>query len=211
MEGAHLRGVPTVLVPAGRSVSSVDFSVKAVPVPRCDRAVFAGIPTLRIERAVLELARDAPERRVLQVVDSARWLGLLRRERLLRRAADLRRHPGARRVLALKAELGPESMGERELAAFLRELPGHFECGVADVVPGVRFDFYERGARLALEYDGERDHSLERDLFADRSRELRVRSAGIELIRITKAMLREGRDDTRRHLRTVLHARVRAS
>lgn len=210
VEGAGLRGAPTILVPPGRWVRSVGFTVVATQVPVGDRAVVAGVPSLRIERAVLELARTAPDRRVLEVVDSARWLRLLRRERLLRRAHDLPWHPGARRVLTLldRGALGPESFGERDLQALLVGLPGHFEWGVADVVPGVRFDAYERAARLALEYDGERDHTSERDIFADRSRELGVRAAGIELIRITKDMLGAERNLTRRRIAAILQART---
>lgn len=213
IEGSRRNGPPTVLVPPGRTVRAVDFSVRATHIPAGDRAVVASVPSLRIERAVLELARDAHTRRVLQVVDSARWLGLLRVERLFRRARALPRHAGARTVLRLFADaaLGPESFGERDLQALLAGLPGHFEWGVADVVPGVRFDAYERAARLALEYDGERDHSAERDVFADRSRELRVREAGIELIRITKGMLREEREVTRRRIAAVLRARSAAA
>jgi len=209
IEGAHSSGVPVVMIPPHRRVERVDFTVLRTAVPPCDRAVVAGVPTLRVERAVLELARQAGERRVLQVVDSARWLGFLRAERLVRRARDLPGHPGARRVLALLASgaLGPESVGERDLQVLLAGLPGHFEWGVDDVLPGVRFDAYERTARLALEYDGERDHTAERDVFADRSRELRVRAAGIELIRITKDMLRSDREVTRRRLTTILAAR----
>ena len=209
VEGARSSGVPVVVIPPARRVERADFTVRRTSVPACDRAVVARIPTLRMERAVLELARTAHARRVLQVVDSARWLGLLRRERLVRRARDLPAHPGARTVLALLAggALGPESAGERDLQALLAALPGHFEWGVDDVLPGVRFDAYERAARVALEYDGERDHTAERDMFADRSRELRVREAGIELIRITKDMLRGEREVTRRRLATILAAR----
>lgn len=209
IEGAQSSGVPVVLIPPTRRVERVDFLVLRTAVPARDRAVVARVPALRVERAVLELARVAPERRVLQVVDSARWLGLLRAERLVRRARDLTGHPGARRVLFLLAggALGPESMGERDLQALVAGLPGRFEWGVDDVLPGVRFDAYERTVRLALEYDGERDHTAERDVFADRSRELRVREAGIELVRITKDMLRSERDLTRRRLAGILTAR----
>lgn len=209
VEGAGLCGAPTVLVPPGKRVRAVGFSVIASEVPPCDRAVVARVPSLRIERVVLELARTAPERRVLEVVDSARWLRLLRRDRLVRRARDLPGHPGASKVLALlgSGALGPESFGERNLQALLVGLPGYFEWGVDDVVPGVRFDVYERAARLALEYDGERDHTTERDVFADRSRELRVREAGIELIRVTKDMLRFEREITRRRIAAILRAR----
>lgn len=115
-----------------------------------------------------------------------------------------------RRLLAGGA-LGPERFGERELQGLLAGLPWHFEWGVDDVLAGVRFDAYERAARLALEYDGERDHTSQRDVFADRSRELRVREAGIELIRITKDMLRAERDITRRRITAILRARSAAA
>lgn len=213
IEGAHLRGAPTILLPPRRTLTSVDFIVLRTVVPARDRAVVLRVPGLRIERAVLEVAREASDRRVLQVVDSARWLRLLRAERLVRRAHDLPGQPWARRVRRLLAggALGPGRFGERNLQALLAGLPGHFEWGVDDVVPGVRFDVYERTARLALEYDGERDHTSQHDVFADRSRELRVREAGIELIRITKDMLRAERDITRRRITAILRARSAAA
>lgn len=212
IEGAHLRGAPTILLPPRRTLTSVDFIVLRTVVPARDHAVVLRVPGLRIERGVLEVAREASDRRVLQVVDSARWLRLLRAERLVRRAHDLPGQPGARRVRRLLAgALGPERFGERNLQALLAGLPGHFEWGVHDVVPGVRFAVDERTARLALEYDGARDHTSQRDVFADRSRELRVREAGIELIRITKDMLGAERDITRRRITAILRARSAAA
>ncbi|MPZ87994.1 MAG: hypothetical protein GEU81_07950, partial [Nitriliruptorales bacterium] len=93
IEGALLSGTPTVLVPPSRAVAGAEFVVRRSAVPAADRASVRGVPALRVERAVLEVARTAGDRRVRQAVDSARWLGLLRIERLTRRAERLGRHP----------------------------------------------------------------------------------------------------------------------
>jgi very-short-patch-repair endonuclease len=193
VEGAQPGARPVVLVPSGRVVRGVDFPTLRTEVPPRDSVLLRGVPTVRIERAVLEVARSADDRRVRQIVDSSRWRGHLRMDRLLRRAGELPRHPGARRVLALHAagDMDQESAGERRLRDVLGPLAPAFRWGADDVVPGVRLDAYDDIAAVALEFDGERHHVADADIDADRTRELRIRAAGIEVVRVTWAMLRD--------------------
>lgn len=149
LEGASLSGAPVVIVPPSRVVRGVAFQVRRGGVDVADRATVRGVPTLRVERAVIELARDASDKRIRQAVDSGRWLGRLRVERLVRRAGELGSHPGARRLLRLYAD-----------------------------------------GTFTPESEGERDHTAQRDVHADRRRELAIRAAGTEVVRVTKEMIR---------------------
>jgi len=198
VEGCDLGCPLRISVPEEREVTAVPFAVLRTSLSAADRATVAGIPATTVARAVLDATAVLSEKRVRQAVDSARWLGLLRVERLVRRAEALPRHVGARRILDMyqRATFDPESEGERDLQLFLRDSTGEWEWGVTDVVPGVRLDCYERRADLTLEYDGERDHRAQRDVFADRTRELKIRATGTEVIRITKEMLRDDRAAT---------------
>jgi very-short-patch-repair endonuclease len=193
VEDAQPDAPPVVLVPPGRVVRGVGFRTLRTEVPPRDRALLRGVPTVRIERAVLEVARTADDRRVRQIIDSSRWRGHLRVDRLLRRAGELPRHPGARRVLALHraGDTDQESAGERRLREVLGPLAPAFRWGADDVVPGLRLDAYDDVAAVALEFDGERHHGADADISSDRSRELRIRAAGIEVVRVTWAMLRD--------------------
>lgn len=209
IEGCRLDCPLRVAVPDQRKVTAVTFAVIRTDVSVADRATVRWIPATTVARAVLDGASTFSDERVRQVVDSARWLGLLQVERLIRRAAALPRHSGARRILAMyqRATFDPESEGERELQVFLQGTTGEWEWGVTDVVPGLRLDCYERGADLALEYDGERDHRAQRDVFADRARELQIRATGTEVIRITKEMLRDDRAATLSGIERILARR----
>ena len=211
VESCSFEAEPEIIVPPERQVRGVSFAVRRVDVARGDRATVRGIPALRVERAVLEFARTASPERVVRTIDSARWLRLLRMDRLMRRAADLGAHDGARLVVTLHREgvLAQESDGERTLHAGLGPLACHFEWGVADVVRPYRLDAYDRAARLALEYDSEAHHTLQRDIHADRARELDLRAAGVEVIRVTKEMLRPSAvQRTRARIAAVREARL---
>lgn len=198
VEGCALDCSLQVAIPEARHVTAVPFTVIRSTVSAADRAAVRRVPGTTVARAVLDAAATFSDKRVRQVVDSARWLGLLQVGRLVRRAEALPRHRGARRILDMyqTATFDPESEGERELQHFLGDSTGEWEWGVTDVVPGLRLDCYERRADLTLEYDGERDHRAQRDVFADRTRELKIRATGTEVIRITKEMLRDDRAAT---------------
>lgn len=213
VEGCTLGCPLQVAVPDQRTVTAVPFAVIRTNVSAADRAVVRGIPATTVARAVLDATPSLTDKRVRQVVDSARWLRLLQIERLVRRAEALPRHPGARRILDMyqRATFDPESEGERDLQLFLRDSTGEWEWGVTDVVPGVRLDCYERRADLTLEYDGERDHRAQRDVFADRTRELKIRATGTEVIRITKEMLTDDRAATLVAIERILARRRKES
>lgn len=209
VEGCALDCPLQVAVPGDRQVRAVSFAVTRMTLLPAERATVRSIPATTVARAVLDMATVQPDKRVRQVVDSARWLGLLQVERLIRRAEALPRHSGARRILAMyqRATFDPESEGERALQLFLAGSTGEWEWGVTDVVPGLRLDCYERAADLSLEYDGERDHRAQRDVFADRARELQIRATGTEVIRITKEMLRDDRAATLSAIERILARR----
>lgn len=183
---------PMVCVPPDAKVEAVSFLVVRREVARRDRALIAGYPGVTPTRAARDAADVLSRAELLATLDSMRWLRLLRFNRFVEAAVAGPHTLGTRRILQLHAAgiLGPESAGERSLQEFLGPLAVHFEWGVEDALPGYRLDAYDRGARLGLEYDGERHHTLQGDIHADRRRELELRRADIEILRITKEMMR---------------------
>ena len=116
--------------------------------------------------------------------------------------------PGEVLTLYRAGLFDPESEGERALLAFLGPDAADFACAVTDVAPPYRLDVYHRAARLVLEYDSERHHTAEHDIHADRRRELAVRARGIEVIRVTKGMIRDEPERTRGHIRAIVARRL---
>lgn len=186
-----------VVVPAGRKVTGAPFPVKSTVIEATDELVVERVPCLSAIRALIEVAPRISEKALRVAIDSARRLGLLTIDRLEQRAVALQNLHGARivlRVIGSKA-LDKESEGERALEPALRGVLG-IEWGVSDLVPGRRLDGYLRDALLVLEYDGRDHHVLPTDRDSDGLRDLEIRSVKIdgvalEVIHITKGMLRE--------------------
>lgn len=159
-------------------------------------------------RALIDVAGRISERELRVAVDSARRQGLVRVDRLARRAAALGNRPGAAamRRLVASGQLAQESEGERALAGLF--LPGDpLPCWQVWVLPGIRVDAAYLEARLVLEYDGRAWHTLDTDREADAARELKLEAANIAVVRVTAGMLRNARAETRRRILALYHQR----
>lgn len=192
-----------IVVPKGCQVTGAPFPVKATALAPADCRTADNIPCLSAARALIEVAPGITDKALRVAFDSARRGGLLTVDRLHARALELASHVGARIVLRMlgSGAADQDGEGERVLARFLGGVDG-IEWGVEDVVPRRRLDAFMRDALLVLEYDGRDHHVLPTDRDADGLRDLEVRSVtvegmNLEVIRITKGMLREAPEQVR--------------
>lgn len=160
---------------------------------------------MTVARALLEAADRSTEKRLRVAVDSARAQGLVSDSALRRCAMRLPGHPGAAIILALlgRGVLDKHSEGERVLGGLLEGTTPQ-PIWQVQVLDRVRLD----AARLVLEYDGRDHHTFATDRDHDGLRELRLRAAGIEVIRITAGMIRDHPDETRAMILAVLERRL---
>jgi hypothetical protein len=151
-----------VLVPPDRRVrSNVGFKVR--PDLHYDRfvAMVGMLPVVTATRAIIDTARTIQGKRLIVGIDSARWLGLTKVDRLLRCADCLGRHPGVKvvRDLAASGALDHESEGERMVAALFADYDPPLQAQVW-ITPRIRADFLWPDVRMILEYNGERYHDF---------------------------------------------------
>lgn len=178
IEGVGSDWPPYVLVPADRRVRRVPFTVIRSGVGGKDEHTIRGIPTVSPALALIDLAGLVTERRLRTAVDSARRQGLIRLDRLVQRAGELGRRPGAialRRVFA-SGQLVKESEGERLMAGLFTACDPQPVWGVW-IYADVRIDAVFLEARLVLEYDGRDYHTIDTDRDADSRRELRLKQS----------------------------------
>ncbi|MGH8884311.1 MAG: type IV toxin-antitoxin system AbiEi family antitoxin domain-containing protein [Egibacteraceae bacterium] len=198
IEGVSPDWPPYMLVPEARRVRHVSFTVVRSGWAARDEQTVRGIPAVSPALGLIDLAALVTERRLRIAVDDARRQGLIRLDRLVERAEELRRRPGAvalRHVFA-SGQFAQESEGERLMARLFR--PGDPQPSWAVwVYPDVRVDAIFLEARLVLEYDGRDHHTIDTDRDADSRRELRLKHDQIEVLRITYGMLREMQGQTR--------------
>lgn len=179
-----------VLVPPGRRVRNVPFTVRTDPLPGQFAAMAGPLPVVTATRTLVETARRIQSKRLVVGIDSARWLGLTRLDRLLRCAECYERHPGARviREITASGALDHESEGERTLAALFADCYPPLEAQVW-ITPRIRVDFLWRDVTMILEYDGERFHRLPHDREDDRTRDRELSTLGYHVEHVTKADL----------------------
>jgi Protein of unknown function (DUF559) len=179
-----------VLVPPGRRVRNVPFRVRTDPLPGRFAAMVGPLPVVTATRALVETARRIQGKRLVVGIDSARWLGLTRLDRLLRCAECYERHPGARliRKLIESGALDHESEGERALATLFADYDPPLEAQVW-ITPRIRVDFLWRDVEMILEYDGDRYHSLRRDREDDRTRDHELNALGYHVEHVRNADL----------------------
>lgn len=203
---------PGVVIPPARRVTGVEFPVRRSDVPAKDRVEAEAVPCLSATRALIDLAPALPDKALRVALDSARRQRLTSLAWLERRASDLPNHHGAarlRRVLR-RRDTGAESEGERILAPLAADLLPDPQWGVADLVPGRRFDLASRVLLLALEYDGRDHHVLPTDRDADGLRDLECAARGVLVVRVTHGMVTHAWGDTRAHIAHVVAERERA-
>lgn len=177
-----------VLVPPDRRVRNVSFAVRTDPLPGQFAAEVGPLPVVTATRALVETARRIQGKRLVVGIDSARWLGLTRLDRLLRCAECYQRHRGARLIRHLIANgvLDHESEGERMLAALFADYDPPLEAQVW-ITPRIRVDFLWRDVKMILEYDGKRRHSLGHDREDDRTRDRELNALGYHVEHVRNA------------------------
>jgi hypothetical protein len=209
LDGFHNLDEPFVLVPASRRVDSVPFEVRYWQFDKWDRCEVARIPTARVPLTLIDLAALHRAKVVLAARDDAKRKGLIRDDRVLERAQELGRRPGAREYLALHDGFAQESPGERNMAGLF--LPGDPQpAWQVWVLPHIRVDAIFLEARLALEYVSRKWHGLDTDRDRDSWRTLELKDAGVEVIDVTSEMLcPERRELTRQRILKVRAERLR--
>jgi hypothetical protein len=93
VEGFSTADAFEVLVPPERRVRNVPFMVRKDPLPGQFAAMLGPLPVVTATRALVETARRVHGKRLVVGIDSARWLGLTRLDRLLRCAEYYERIP----------------------------------------------------------------------------------------------------------------------
>jgi hypothetical protein len=197
LAGFDLSGDRQITIPPERRVRGTDFVVVRSPLPAVDHAEVDGVPTVTVERALIDLAATEPASTVRAAYYDAKGKRLVTAQRLAARAHALGRVPGAAAVrrIAASGALDLDSEGEWSFLTlvFRAEDPKpQPQVWVAYEDRSYRLDFAYLDARMDLEYDG-RDTHLRR-FAADRERDLALAELNILTIRITGAMLREPAD-----------------
>jgi very-short-patch-repair endonuclease len=153
-----------------------------------------GLPLTSPARTLIDLAAVVGEDELERLVAEARAQRLLREgelEKALERAG--RRRGAARMKAFLRAEGGPaitRSKAERLLRRLLRkaELP---QPQTAVRIGRHEADFLWRDERVILEFDGYQFHGHRRAFERDRRKDMALRDAGYQVIRITWRQLTE--------------------
>ncbi len=178
----------TVPVRAGRE-SRGGIRLHRVPLAADEVTRRQGIPVTSPARTLVDIAAIVPRRRMERVLDEAEY----------RRRLD-------RWTLACAIELNSGRAGGRVLAAILREhsagstrtrsqLEERFLalCSTNELprprvncwVAGLEVDFLWQGARLIVETDGLAAHGTRASFERDRSRDVRLQTAGYAVMRFT--------------------------
>ncbi|HSJ23088.1 MAG TPA: type IV toxin-antitoxin system AbiEi family antitoxin domain-containing protein [Longimicrobiales bacterium] len=171
-----------------------------------DVTVADGVPVVRLERTLVDLARMLDPDELERILAMAERQRLINRPRLLAAMERCRGHVGSRRIRRLlRGTNGPaytRSPLERRLLKLIRDA-GLPEPLANALLLGFEVDLYWPDAGLVVEADGFRFHSLRRDFERDRLRDQVLAAAGLRVIRITERQLT---DDPRRVLETLRRA-----
>ncbi len=187
----------TVPVPSVRSrpgvIAHASETLTAADVTECD-----AIPCTGVARTLLDLAEGVDRRSLERAIEQAevlRLFDLTALRAVLARAAGRR---GARALEEILGELGEitapaENDNEERFLAHCRAagLPRP-EAGVGLTLPSgdpIRFDFYWRHAKLAIECDSWRFHGHRQAFERDRARDAQVATLGIQTMRFTWRLL----------------------
>lgn len=195
LEGTDLGRGFAVLLPPGRRVVDLPFTVLRDPDPRRRVAHIGAVRFANPVDALLESAAlfDVPARRLRLAHDRLRWEGLLHPGQLQRRAAelDLGAQLAGGELLAMDT-LAPTGDGERELWRHLRRFDPPPQPQ-AWVTPHRCTDFLFVELQLAVEYQGRPDHGTAAGRTKDRARDEELARAGIRILYVDAAELRSPR------------------
>lgn len=191
VQGCSTHTRPVVLVPKGRWVQRVPFTVRTDPAPSAFHARREALKIVTPALAMLEMARTADDRKLRTTIDAARWSDLLTLDRLLRCAESLPSDPGARRVLALirSGQLQLNSEGERALRELLVGVRPEPEYNVW-ITPRICVDLLWRDCSYILEYDGKQHHDTDVGRARDGRRDGEIKRLGYHIDHLTKEDLR---------------------
>jgi len=195
IEGTHLGREFAILLPPGRRVVEVPFTVLRDPDVRRRVTHIGAVRIANPVDALLESAAlfDVPARRLRLAHDRLRWEGRLRAGQLEQRAAELRlgSHLVDGELLAMDP-LVPTGDGERALWSHLRRFDPQPQPQVW-VTPHRCTDFLFVELKLAVEYQGRLDHDTDLGRAKDRSRNEELEQAGIRIVYVDAVELRSPR------------------
>jgi very-short-patch-repair endonuclease len=157
--------------------------------------IVSAIPTVCVERTLLDLCGTEHPKRAERAMDNALSMGLTTVQQLSLMLARTGRkgRPGTaltRELLAARTAdyVPPASALEALVIAVLEahgiQLPERQARVGGTSAPIGRVDFIFRGARLVLEADSRRHHSSWLDIEADRRRDLLLAAAGWRIMRV---------------------------
>jgi hypothetical protein len=187
----------TVLTRPGRSLTQVTFRHRPDVVDLRPPIHVGPLASVHPTVAVLDAIRQRPgdDRRFRVAIDVLRrrgqWIeSRLSRELAVRPADD----PGARFVRDLLGSdaLACETEPERLLGHYVREVYPDAEPQVW-ITPRRRSDWYLRGPRLAIEFQGEVDHGHAAGRAEDAEKAAEAEAVGIRIVPVVKADLEDGR------------------
>lgn len=211
LEGMEIDCKPWVVIPPERRVRDDGLVVQRSPLSRGDAAAVAGVPSVTPVRALLDAAMRVRGTSLRVAIDDARRRGLVDLNRLLHRAAELGRHPGAAQVRRMFGSglLDQDGELERGLALALAEVGLRPVWGM-EVLPGVIADACFPEASYVLECDGRHWHTIDTDRASDLSRESLLRADGWAVDRVRSTDLRNRRSELIQRIRTTRRQRMDA-
>jgi hypothetical protein len=208
VEGFAIAGTRQITIPPHRRVRNVPFTVVRSPLPEVDQTEVLGLPTVTVERALIDSCATIPPSQIRAAYYDAKRSGRCDGTLLAERARDLGRVPGAAQMRAIVASgaLDLDSEGEWDFLETVF-LPGdplpEPQVRVAWRDRTFRLDFAYLDARLDLEYDGRVWHVDRFD--DDRDRDLALAELQIQSVRITARMMRDPAGTRRRILAVRQH------
>lgn len=190
VEGCEPTDKAIVLVPVGRSVQNVDFTVLQDPAFDREGAKIRALPAVTATRAIIDSALFLTGKRLRTTIDSAKWRQLTSNARL-RACARAVGHAGAQVILDLldAGVLDQESEGERALRPILGNLdpPPLWQRWIA---PDIRVDGLLADVPVTLEYLGEDGHHSDEQRRRDDARDRKIRRLGYHVEYFTKEEVR---------------------
>ena len=159
----------------------------------CERVWYKGLPTTSIEQALLDYAAMAPLERVRHALAVADYRKLLNPS-TLRSSLGKGRRGSVRLAAALERHEPKLAHTRSPLERLFLPLCERAGIPIPDVnvrIAGVLVDAVWPERKLIVELDGRDNHSSWAQIQSDRSKELRLRAAGFDVIRYGTRQLEE--------------------
>jgi hypothetical protein len=186
-----------------RSLGGIDVHGRRA----CERILHGGLPTTKIEQALLDFAAVAPPERVRYVLAAADYHKVLDIPALQVLAGNGR--TGSTKLRKALERHEPKLAHTRSplerLFLPLCERAGIPLPEVNVWIEGVLVDAVWREQKLVVELDGENNHSSWKQIQDDRSKELRLRAGGFDVVRYGTRQCEEEPALVERDLRRAYH------